>query len=74
MPGHAEEAPATAEPEAVPSLRETAKLEGHTQLVRTLAFDPVRHVLASGSSDRSLRIWDVETRTVRHTVVLPRGG
>lgn len=35
---------------------------GHTDVVRCLAFDPTGRWLASGSNDRTVRIWDVATR------------
>lgn len=34
-------------------------LRGHTQSIRTLAWSPKRERLASGGSDRVLRIWDL---------------
>ena len=33
-------------------------LHGHTDWVRTLAYDPVRDVLVSGSDDGTLRLWN----------------
>lgn len=39
-----------------------ATLMGHRETVTTLAFDPKRPRLASGSEDRSVRIWDVSER------------
>ncbi|WKU43106.1 serine/threonine-protein kinase [Streptomyces sp. VNUA116] len=35
----------------------TATLTGHTGTVRTLAFSPDGKILASGSSDRTIRVW-----------------
>jgi len=36
-------------------------LKGHTDWVRSVAFSPDSHYLASGSDDKSARIWDIDT-------------
>ena len=36
-------------------------LEGHTDVVQWLAFAPGGKTLASGGSDRTVRLWDVQT-------------
>src|SRR6516164_1368944 len=36
--------------------------EGHTEWVRSVAFSPDGKHVVSGSLDKTIRIWDVETR------------
>ena len=44
---------------------------GHTASVRSLAFKPNSYLLASGSKDETIRIWDVEDRdNLRHVRTL----
>ena len=40
-----------------------AELVGHTDLVKSLEFSPDGSILASGSMDRTVRIWDTATGT-----------
>ena len=47
------------------------KVKGHTAYVRTLAFKPNSYVLASGSDDDTVRIWDVgDINNLRHVRTL----
>lgn len=38
-------------------------MEGHTDLVRSLAFDETRRRIVSASYDRTLRLWDLDDGT-----------
>ena len=47
------------------------EVAGHTNSVISLAFKPNSYLLASGSRDRTIRIWDVEDRdNLRHVRTL----
>ena len=43
-------------------------LKGHSDKVISLAFSPNTQVLASGSMDKTIRLWNVETGTQQHTL------
>jgi WD40 repeat protein len=36
-------------------------LQGHTDSVRAIAFNPDGTIIASGSADETIKLWDVET-------------
>src|SRR5687768_16425569 len=38
-------------------------LSGHTSYVKTVAFDPSGQMLATGSADGTVRLWDVQKPT-----------
>ena len=42
-------------------------LEGHTDIVWSVAFGPNGQTLASGSWDKTVRLWNVNTRHLLHT-------
>ena len=48
---------------------EIAILEGHSELVWSVAFSPDGGILASGSDDGTIRFWDVATRKEIATIV-----
>ncbi|SDM70295.1 WD domain-containing protein, G-beta repeat-containing protein, partial [Streptomyces sp. cf386] len=58
-------------PEALASLRTAAylplgrRLLGHTDAVSSVAFSPDSHTLATGSSDGTVRVWDIDTGKTR---------
>lgn len=51
-----------------------ASLEGHSGLVRCVAFAPDGKTLVTGGSDRTVRVWDAATGKARAKHQLPRSG
>eukprot|EP01112_Ceratiomyxa_fruticulosa_P011665 TRINITY_DN3187_c0_g1_i1.p1 TRINITY_DN3187_c0_g1~~TRINITY_DN3187_c0_g1_i1.p1 ORF type:complete len:479 (+),score=89.51 TRINITY_DN3187_c0_g1_i1:121-1557(+) len=60
------------QPQAVfrvrPVTRCTGDLPGHSEAVLSVAFSPNGEILASGSGDTTVRIWDIETSTPKFTL------
>jgi WD40 repeat protein len=46
----------------------SAVYSGHTDLVRSVAFHPDGQMLASGSADQTIRLWDVESGACLHVL------
>ena len=38
-------------------------MEGHKKLVTSVAFNPQETLLASGSGDKTIKLWNLETKT-----------
>ncbi|MCS5644447.1 MAG: hypothetical protein NZ807_14480 [Dehalococcoidia bacterium] len=47
---------------------EALTLEGHSDIVRSVAFSPDGKRIVSGSDDTTVKIWDAETGTSIHTI------
>ena len=45
------------------SQTEIATLIGHSDPVRSVAFNNTGTILASGSNDRTIKLWNVESQT-----------
>jgi WD40 repeat protein len=47
-------------------VKEKNRLEGHSASVKSVSFSPDKSLLASGSADNTIRIWDVATGKTLH--------
>jgi len=43
-------------------------LEGHSGLIQSIAFSPDGKLLASGSDDRTVRLWDIATGNLQQSI------
>ncbi len=48
-------------PELPPGVKLLRTLEGHQDVVRSVAFDPQGETLASGSADKRVKLWQVRS-------------
>jgi len=53
--------------------RDIEELKGHNDIVSTMAINSSGTLLASGSWDRTLRVWDIEERTPIHVEKIGTG-
>ena len=60
--------PLAAETELPPGVKLLRILKGHVERVISLAFDPQSDTLASGSFDRSVRLWAGDTGKLLRTL------
>ncbi|MFW9915558.1 MAG: serine hydrolase [Candidatus Thorarchaeota archaeon] len=61
--------PANPESVSTNTFRNYANLTGHGWRVREVAFSPVEPILASGSSDGSIRLWNLTNGKVLHVLM-----
>jgi WD40 repeat protein len=55
--------------------RRPVLLTGHTSMASTLAFNPSGRLLATGSDDTTILVWDIaDPARPRHTLALPHPG
>ena len=55
-------------PELPPGVKLLRTLEGHNDFVRSVAFDPTSGVLASGSLDGTVKLWDAASGKLLRTL------
>src|SRR5690349_2060502 len=55
-------------PELPPGVKLLRALEGHKDIVNGVAFDPAGKVLASGSNDQTIRLWDITNGQLLRTL------
>jgi WD40 repeat protein len=76
-PSQTSSSPASQVQNSAPFVSEKTKLEtdtdvrtlkGHTEWVMSVAFSPTGQILASGSADKHVKLWDVQTGTLLRTL------
>eukprot|EP01104_Vermistella_antarctica_P015042 TRINITY_DN4856_c0_g1_i1.p1 TRINITY_DN4856_c0_g1~~TRINITY_DN4856_c0_g1_i1.p1 ORF type:complete len:314 (-),score=36.16 TRINITY_DN4856_c0_g1_i1:103-1044(-) len=59
----------------VEAKRKVVELRGHTSAIEQLSWSPTNaNLLATASSDKSVRLWDVRNGSCLHTVTTPGGN
>jgi WD40 repeat protein len=66
---HYENMPSTVILLDIATQAEVRRLKGHTNSIYALAFSPDGKILASGSMDQTVKLWDVGTGELRETIV-----
>jgi WD40 repeat protein len=56
------------ETELPPGVKLLRSLEGHQDMVRSVAFDPQGETLASGSEDKSVKLWETRSGKLLRTL------
>ncbi|PZO44198.1 MAG: hypothetical protein DCF19_03075 [Pseudanabaena frigida] len=59
--------------EVIYNIREANRLDGHSGWVRSIAFSPNGKAIASGSSDSTIKLWNLDGKEL-HTLTGHRGG
>src|SRR5688572_3710714 len=55
-------------PELPPGVKLLRSLEGHQDAVLSVAFDPQGGLLASGSRDHKVKLWEAQSGKLLHTL------
>jgi small GTP-binding protein len=61
-------------PELPPGVKLLRTLEGHQDVVRSVAFDPQGETLASGSDDTTVKLWEAQSGKLLRTLEGHEGG
>jgi len=73
MPKHKQEEQLGGVPELPPGVKLLRTLEGHEDIAHSVAFDPAGYTLASGSSDKTVKLWEVSSGKLLHNLAGHQG-